>query len=82
MANRLSMAKINAIQTLHQSGHSNRKIAQLLGVDRETVRKYVAAQNPPNTPTGAGKIIHDEKQCETTHTCSPADFNAPIPGGF
>jgi transposase len=54
MANRLSMAKINAIQTLHQSGHSNRKIAGLLGVDRETVRKYVAAQIPPNQPAVGG----------------------------
>lgn len=54
MANRLSMAKINAIQTLHQSGHSNRKIAKLLGVDRGTVGKYAAAaQNPPNAPTGS-----------------------------
>jgi len=45
MANRLSMAKINAIQTLHQSGHSNRKIAKLLGVDRGSVGKFVQA-NP------------------------------------
>lgn len=56
MANLLSMAKINAIQTLHQSGHSNRKIAKLLGVDRQTVGKYVAAQNPPNAPTGSEAV--------------------------
>jgi len=49
------MAKINAIQTLHQSGHSNRKIAKLLGVDRDTVRKYVAAQNPPDQPVAAAQ---------------------------
>ena len=55
MANRLSMAKVNAILTLHQSGHSNRQIADLLEVDRETVGKYVsgAAENPPNAPTGS-----------------------------
>lgn len=54
MATRLSMAKINAIQTLHDSGHSNRKIAELLGVDRGSVGKYVRQlQNPPNAPTGA-----------------------------
>jgi len=51
MANRLSMAKVNAILSLHQSGHSNRRIAKLLGVDRETVGKYVeAAENQPNAP--------------------------------
>ena len=58
MANRLSMAKINAIQTLHQSGHSNRKIAKLLGVDRGTVGKYAAAQNRPNAPTGSEAVDH------------------------
>lgn len=55
MANRLSMAKVNAILSLHQSGHSQRRIAKLLGVDRETVGKYVglASENQPNAPTGS-----------------------------
>ena len=55
MANRLKMAQVNAIVTLHQSKHSNRRISQLLGVERETVGKYVnqvEAQNRPNAPTG------------------------------
>jgi transposase len=49
------MAKVNAILSLHQSGHSNRRIAKLLGVDRETVGKYLgrAAENRPNAPTGS-----------------------------
>ena len=57
MANRLSMADVNAIQTLHQSGHSLRRIAELLGVDRQTVGKYVAAQNPPNAPPGPRSFL-------------------------
>jgi len=55
MANRLTMAKISAIRTLHQSGHSNRKIAELLGVHRETVGRYVRpaeSENRPNAPPG------------------------------
>jgi len=59
MANRLTMAKINAILTLHESEHSNREIARLLGVHRETVGKYVAgneAQNRPNAPTGSEAV--------------------------
>ena len=59
MANQLSMAKINAIETLHQSGHSNRKIARLLGVDRGAVGKYVRQlecrtghPGSSNAPTG------------------------------
>jgi hypothetical protein len=50
------MAKINAILSLHESGHSHRKIARLLGVHRETVGRYVAAEAPenrPNAPTGS-----------------------------
>jgi len=55
MANQLTMAEIDAILTLHTTGHSNREIAELLGVNRETVGKYVArakAQNRPNALTG------------------------------
>jgi transposase len=55
MANRLTMAQIDAILTLHSTRHSNREIADLLTVDRGTVGKYIAeaaVQNPPNAPTG------------------------------
>ena len=41
MAKQLSMGQVHSILTLHQSGHSNRKIAKLLGVHRETVAKYL-----------------------------------------
>src|SRR5262245_47319867 len=57
MANRLTMAEIDKILTLHTTQHSNREIAQLLGLNRETVGKYLAqakAQNQPNAPTGSG----------------------------
>ncbi len=54
MANRLKMAEIHTIQTLYASGYSNRKIAELLNVHRETVAKYVTEfQNRPNAPTGS-----------------------------
>ena len=56
MANCLTMATIDTILTLHKSGHSNREIARLTGVHRETVGKYVAArggENRPNPPTGS-----------------------------
>ena len=44
MANQLKMAAINSILTLHKSGKSQREIARLLGVHRETVAKYVARE--------------------------------------
>ena len=56
MANCLTMATIDTILTLHKTGHSNREIARLTGVHRETVGKYVAArggENRPNPPTGS-----------------------------
>ena len=53
MANHTSMAKVNSIHSLHQSGHSNRQIAELLGIDRGTVGKFVQQlENQPNAPTG------------------------------
>lgn len=59
MSNRLSMAKINSIEILHQSGHSNREISRILGVDRGAVNRYVRdlktrhAQKQPNAQTGS-----------------------------
>ncbi len=55
MANQLKMAKINAILTLHERGWSQRKIAEQLGVNRETVARYLrAASKPAKAPTGSG----------------------------
>jgi len=53
MANQLSMAQITSIATLHKSGHSNRQIAKLLGIDRGSVAKYVRQlQHRPDHPSG------------------------------
>ena len=41
MANQLSVAKVHSILTLHERGWSQRQIAASLGVDRETVARYV-----------------------------------------
>lgn len=45
MANRLKMAKIQAILTLHQRGWSYRRIAAELGIHRETVARHVLAHS-------------------------------------
>ncbi len=45
MARQLTMAKQTTIQTLHESGHSNRAIARLTGVHRETVGKYLSSKS-------------------------------------
>ncbi len=54
MANRLTMAEIDKILTLHTTAHSNREMADLLAINRETVGKYLArykAQNRPDQPS-------------------------------
>ena len=37
----ISMEKLRQIIRLKQAGHSNRKVSQMLGLHRETVRRYV-----------------------------------------
>lgn len=52
MANRLKMATVQSILTLHDRGWSGRRIAEELDVDRETVSRYVKLGRP--TPPVAG----------------------------
>ena len=70
MANVLKMAKIQSILSLHASGWNQSRIAAELGLDRETVRKYLRQQlqgpKPANAPTG----------CESS---KPAEFTG-LPG--
>jgi transposase len=57
MANLLNVAIVDSIQSLHALGWSRRRIARELGVDRETVGKYVSQRScgakPANLPTGS-----------------------------
>jgi len=58
MANQLKMAMVNAILTLKQRGWSQRRIARELGINRETVARYVnlrGSDSKPatNAPTGS-----------------------------
>ena len=54
MANRLKMALIEAILALHQRRWSQRRIADELDIDRETVARYIRqAAAPPPKPAKA-----------------------------
>jgi hypothetical protein len=57
MANALKMAIVESIFSLHALGWKQRRIARELGIDRETVRKYLrqrlCAAKPANAPTGS-----------------------------
>ena len=50
MANQLKVPDINAILTLHKSGHSKSEIGRMLGIHRETVAKYISQQAGPKPP--------------------------------
>ena len=55
MANEINMSQKHSIATLHARGVSNRRISQLLGIDRGTVNRQVSllkSQNRPEAPTG------------------------------
>jgi transcriptional regulator with XRE-family HTH domain len=53
MANALRMALIEAILSLRQRGWSRRRIARELGIDRETVARYLRTAMEPSKPANA-----------------------------
>ena len=54
MANHLKVAKVLSIQTLHDQGWSQRRIARELGVSRESVAKYLREHSKPaKAPLGS-----------------------------
>ena len=60
MANLLKMAISEMIRTLHRRGWSQRRIAEELGVNRETVARYLRrpepGPKPANAPTGSEPV--------------------------
>ncbi len=70
MANLLKMAIIETIRTLHRRGWSQRRIAGELGINRETVARYLrqpdASPKPANAPIGS-----------EADPCDPKPANAP-----
>jgi len=57
MANLLNVAIVESVLSLHALGWSRRRIGRELGVDRETVGKYISQRScgakPANLPTGS-----------------------------
>ncbi|MFT5527168.1 MAG: hypothetical protein ACI9HK_005150 [Pirellulaceae bacterium] len=74
MANQLKVAKVLSIETLHAQGWSQRRIARELGINRETVARYLkelasSAECPPTdlgskpakAPTGSDASVTSSK---------------------
>jgi transposase len=60
VANQLTMALIDTIQRLRQQKWSQRRIAVELGIDRETVSRYLRLSEAPK-PATAGGALSDSK---------------------
>ena len=85
MPNHLSMASIQSIETLHRSGHSNREIARILGIDRGAVNKYVrrlrTAEAPPAMPEAGSEDSQNRPNPHMPQTVSQTSGNSPgFPG--
>ncbi len=58
MANLLKVVMVETIVSLHNRGWSQRRIAQELGINRETVARHLrlaADSKPAKAPTGSGR---------------------------
>ena len=77
MANLLKMAIIETIRTLHRRGWSQRRIAAELGINRETVARYLrqadSASKPATAPTGSD----DEPASQNQPMRPPARMTSP-----
>src|SRR3954447_6836115 len=70
MANLLKMAVRETIRTLHRRGWSQRRIADELGIHRETVARHLRQAEPPSKPANAPPGA-------TTPDATPKPANAP-----
>jgi transposase len=78
MANHLGMAVVETILSLHGRGWSQRRIAEELGINRETVARQLSqAQNeskPASAPTGSDESAPGSKPASApTGSSSPSD---------
>jgi transposase len=61
----LKVNQQQSIRTLHEQGWSKRRIARELGLDRATVRKYLAGVSESPTPhTGSGSLYGPASLCD------------------
>jgi transposase len=87
MSNRLKVAMIDLVLSLHRRGWSQRRIATELEINRETVARYLkqagAAPKPANAPPGsdipeaASKPANAPPGSSDVETAASADFPTP-----
>ncbi len=77
--NRLKVNEQNAIVRLHEQGWSKRRIAPELGLDRVTVRRYLAGAKSPTPQTGSkeGEESKSPTHPQTGSSGGPASLCDP-----
>mgnify|MGYP000917607212 CR=1 FL=1 len=83
MANELKVAMQQSILTLHEAGRSQRQIARLLGIDRETVARHIRlrqAGSKPAIPTaGSSPPAESDPAIPTAGSGLPGEPKPAIP---
>src|ERR1700733_2854971 len=95
MSNLLKVAMIDLVLSLHRQGLSQRRIANELGINRETVARYLSqpgdAAKPANAPPGSIEAEAEPKpanappgsieaEAESKPANAPPGSSAPEPG--
>jgi hypothetical protein len=88
MSNLFKMAVRDTIRTLHHWGWSQRRIADELGINRETVARHLRPADPPSSPANAPPGSETDQDVAKPANATPgseADQDAaglpPIAGG-
>lgn len=81
MANLLKMAIRDTIHTLHQQGLSQRRIAEELGINRETVARYLRPSPSDPKPAIAPAGSPEPDDASDPPTAPPASDSLPPPRG-
>jgi transcriptional regulator with XRE-family HTH domain len=79
MANLLKMAISQTIRTLHHRGWSQRRIADELGINRETVARHLRQAQPPPKPANAPHGSETDQDVAKPANAPPAPRQTKTP---
>jgi transposase len=81
MSNLLKMAVSETIRTLHRRGWSQRRIADELGINRETVARHLRQADPLSKPANASPGLEGDEGAPEHTVAPPGSTPNPQPRG-
>src|SRR5512147_2666546 len=81
MSNLLKMAVSETIRALHRRGWSQRRIADELGINRETVARHLRRADPPPKPANAPLGSEEDEGTPQLTLATPGSTPEPQPHG-